>query len=246
MCSQPISRGELSAHLGFCPVLCSLGCGERVPPKEKQEHETNRCSNKITPCPAFDVGCSYSGARSTQEDHIEGCRFVAMKPMLLLMKDEMDIVRKQLREEIAAEFENYKKQSAKEIEDLKAQVRRLQFSESAMEPKISKKIYVIAGWDGSGVLNSVECFSPIENTWSTVASMPTKRYQFGVAVYNDLIYVVGGHNGASILNTVERFNPSTNRWDNSFTLNTRRFQFVSGVQGYHIYVRYYTLPCTNY
>ena len=41
-------------------------------------------------------------------------------------------------------------------------------------------IYAIGGYDGSNSLDSVVRYDPTTNIWSTVASMPSKRYYLGV------------------------------------------------------------------
>ncbi len=49
--------------------------------------------------------------------------------------------------------------------------------------------------------------------WKTKTSMPTARYGFGIAVYNNKIYVFGGVNQfGTYLSTVEVYDPSTDTW----------------------------------
>ena len=50
-------------------MLCSLGCNERIIPKDKEDHEKNHCANKNVCCIAQDVGCTFSGQRSEMEIH---------------------------------------------------------------------------------------------------------------------------------------------------------------------------------
>ena len=64
------------------------------------------------------------------------------------------------------------------------------------------KLYVCGGYDGVSSLNSVECYDPVVNSWTMVASMRRHRSAAGVAVFCGQIYALGGHDGLSIFNTV--------------------------------------------
>jgi Kelch motif len=53
----------------------------------------------------------------------------------------------------------------------------------------------------------------VANTWTTVAPMPTARYNLAAATGPDgRVYALGGDNGGSFLNTVEAYTPATNSW----------------------------------
>lgn len=61
------------------------------------------------------------------------------------------------------------------------------------------------GHDGNSYLNSVECYEPKTNQWSTrVAPTGYCRTSVGVAVLDGHIYAVGGQDGLSCLSIVER------------------------------------------
>jgi N-acetylneuraminic acid mutarotase len=90
---------------------------------------------------------------------------------------------------------------------------------------VNNKIYAIGGSNGREAgtgrylyLNYVSEYDPELNTWTSKASMPTPRSQFGIAVINDNIYVIGGAtshwNGPAyqITNAVEEYCPSNNTW----------------------------------
>ena len=67
-------------------------------------------------------------------------------------------------------------------------------------------LYAIGGHDGSSYLNSVECYDPKTNQWSSnVAPTPSCRTSIGVGVLNGLIYAIGGQDAVSCLNIVERW-----------------------------------------
>ena len=61
------------------------------------------------------------------------------------------------------------------------------------------------GRDGLKTLNTVECYDPRTDEWTTLPPMLTHRHGVGVAVMGGPMYAVGGHDGWSYLNTVERF-----------------------------------------
>jgi N-acetylneuraminic acid mutarotase len=68
---------------------------------------------------------------------------------------------------------------------------------------------VIGGWNGTA-LATVEQYNPANNTWSTLASMPTPRFDLAAAAGSH-IYAVGGYNGG-YLNVLEQYNPPTDTW----------------------------------
>jgi hypothetical protein len=55
-----------------------------------------------------------------------------------------------------------------------------------------KRIYVIGGLQNSYGLNITQVYYPQTDSWTTGASMPTARYNLGLAVINDTIYAMGG------------------------------------------------------
>ena len=57
---------------------------------------------------------------------------------------------------------------------------------------VNGKIYVIGGETATGVINTVEEYDPVTDTWRPVASMPTARSGLGGATVNGIIYAIGG------------------------------------------------------
>jgi N-acetylneuraminic acid mutarotase len=78
-----------------------------------------------------------------------------------------------------------------------------------------EKIYVFGGLDYSKYLteeisslydprvtsNLTQTFDPETNSWNTEISMPTSRYNLGVANIDDRLYVIGGKSGGEIFTT---------------------------------------------
>lgn len=83
------------------------------------------------------------------------------------------------------------------------------------------KIYAMGGGNyGCIVFSTLQAYEPTNNTWTTLAPLPTARYEFGAAELNGLIYAVGGNpgcGGPSGLNLVEAYNPVSNTWSNKPT-----------------------------
>ena len=71
------------------------------------------------------------------------------------------------------------------------------------------KIYVIGGYDASGVLNSVVRYDPLTKIWeSGTTPTPIARFGGGAAAMADgKIYVMGG-----LQTTVEEYNPAADTW----------------------------------
>ena len=78
-------------------------------------------------------------------------------------------------------------------------------------------IYAVGGVavdPGTGsfkVIDSVEAYDPVTDSWTTKASMPTARADLGVVALNGLLYALGGGSG-SILANNEVYDPARNTW----------------------------------
>ena len=60
------------------------------------------------------------------------------------------------------------------------------------------------GHDGNGLLNSLERYDPISNTWTTVASMSSHRSVGRLVALKGCLYAIGGYDGNNIITNVER------------------------------------------
>jgi N-acetylneuraminic acid mutarotase len=69
-----------------------------------------------------------------------------------------------------------------------------------------------------------------ENTWETMAPMPTARSQLGVDVVNGKIYAIGGD-----YNVNEMYDPETNTWSTKTPMPTPSRNFGIAVYGSKIY-----------
>lgn len=84
---------------------------------------------------------------------------------------------------------------------------------------IDGKLYVAGGCIGSdcriGVVNTLEAYDPVANTWTTLAPMPTRRYNAAAGVVNGRLYLAGGGSDCppcGALNVVESYDPVSNTW----------------------------------
>jgi len=77
---------------------------------------------------------------------------------------------------------------------------------------VNDTIYVIGGGDTAlTILNVVEAYDPVTDTWTTKKDMPTARYALSTCVVNGKIYAMGG-NKPQGLRTVEEYDPKTDSW----------------------------------
>ena len=85
------------------------------------------------------------------------------------------------------------------------------------------QIYVIGGVNSLGVLNRVERYDPLTDTWSTLSPKPKAVYDTQAAVINGLIYVPGGLQDQSSMqpsDLLEIYDTNTNQWHSGAPLPT--------------------------
>lgn len=61
---------------------------------------------------------------------------------------------------------------------------------------VNGKIYIIGSYYES--TNPMDEYDPVSNSWLAKGIIPTGRYGFGIAVWNEQIYVIGGRNQADL------------------------------------------------
>jgi len=87
------------------------------------------------------------------------------------------------------------------------------------------KLYVFGGGGPNfKSLDSCVCYDPMENSWSTLANMPTKRSGTAGFLIKDKIYIVGGgykkpDGNFQFLKTVEIYDPLTDSWESGPDMN---------------------------
>ena len=97
---------------------------------------------------------------------------------------------------------------------------------------INNRICVVGGYSGGAVtgpapaLNSMECYDPVADSWSSGPAMPTGRMSLGFDAVGNSAYAVGGvccyWPGSPPLATVERYDAAANAWSAISALPTVR------------------------
>ncbi|XP_063770814.1 kelch-like ECH-associated protein 1A [Pseudophryne corroboree] len=70
--------------------------------------------------------------------------------------------------------------------------------------------------------NSLACFNPIINKWTSRAHMSVARNRVGVGVIDGAIYAVGGSSGSNHHKSVERYDPEVNQWTSVAPMHVAR------------------------
>ena len=110
-------------------------------------------------------------------------------------------------------------------------------------------IYAIGGISAQSgaMLNTLEAYDPVSNTWSTKASMPTARADLAAVVVNGLIYAIGGGNfsaNPNTLNAMEVYDPASDTWTTKSSMPTARFSLGAVVMNGLIYAIGGEATCT--
>ena len=100
---------------------------------------------------------------------------------------------------------------------------------------IGDNFYVLGGCQGQdcriGVTGLMQAFNRLTNTWTTLASMPTPRYGFGLGVKGGHLFAVGGTSACppcTPLNVLEEYDPATNAWSTRAPMPTPRENLAAG------------------
>ncbi|GFY57250.1 kelch-like protein 5 [Trichonephila inaurata madagascariensis] len=96
-------------------------------------------------------------------------------------------------------------------------------------------LIVIGGMDGGKGAWRIEKYDLRSNSWSTVASLTSRRLQFGAAIVDDKLYVVGGRDGLKTLNIVESYCFKSKVWSAMPSMSTHRHGLGVGVLGGPLY-----------
>jgi hypothetical protein len=74
------------------------------------------------------------------------------------------------------------------------------------------------------VYSLMQAYDPAANAWTTLASMPTARYEFGTTELNGQLYAIGGNPGCAsagnAIRAVEAYVPISNSWSSKALLPT--------------------------
>lgn len=100
-----------------------------------------------------------------------------------------------------------------------------------------KFFYVVGGRQSKTVYSAaLDMFDPKENSWKTMAAMPTPREDMAAGAINGKLYVVGGANEKGRLSVVEVYDPATNTWSTETPMPTARKGLACAVIDGKLYV----------
>jgi N-acetylneuraminic acid mutarotase len=74
------------------------------------------------------------------------------------------------------------------------------------------KIYVIGGFNGSALVNTLYAYNIATNTWSTLASLPQVVALSGFGAINGKLYLASGTDGTIELNMLYIYDIASNTW----------------------------------
>ena len=108
---------------------------------------------------------------------------------------------------------------------------------------IGHKIYVIGGRNttaprpigGMYVMNTVEVYDMVTNTWSSATSLNKARSDLVAVAHGGKIYAIGGWDGTNVVATVEVYNPTKDTWTMLTDMPTARSNLVAETKGNTIY-----------
>jgi N-acetylneuraminic acid mutarotase len=108
---------------------------------------------------------------------------------------------------------------------------------------VKGKIYAIGGSTESGkwpvtneFVSTNEEYDPETDTWTYKKPMPTPRYCFGIAVYENKIYCIGGRTDDGVTGANEVYNPETDTWETKEPMPTVRVGLEANVVNGKIYL----------
>ena len=92
---------------------------------------------------------------------------------------------------------------------------------------VGNKLFLLGGAtvDSAGnvvCVDKVECYTPLTDTWTTVASMAEPRAEAGLAVMDKRLYIVGGYswNTNKRLKSVEYYDIDRDKWHKTEDIET--------------------------
>jgi N-acetylneuraminic acid mutarotase len=103
---------------------------------------------------------------------------------------------------------------------------------------IGKDIYVIGGYNKSGLVTANEIYNTATGNWKTGAPMPTGRFYFGAAAFKGKVYAIGGEIGSPCCvetNVLEVYDPVHNAWATMAPMPTSRNSVAVVADGKYVY-----------
>jgi kelch-like protein 17 (actinfilin) len=78
--------------------------------------------------------------------------------------------------------------------------------------------------DGNSRLDTAERYDPISDTWTSIASMTSRRSGHAGVAIDGIMYVSGGAvSTMNYLDTAEQYDPTTDTWTSIGSMTTHRY-----------------------
>lgn len=102
---------------------------------------------------------------------------------------------------------------------------------------LNGKIHVPGGERADGSVSDVlEIFDPVQNTWSTAASLPAPRSGYGLVAFEGKLYLIGGWDGSAVTDTTFVYDPDRDTWSAAAPMTTARAYMGVAVADGQIFV----------
>lgn len=130
-------------------------------------------------------------------------------------------------------------EKAKQVLDLcdSTQTTIVSLNDSLLRPRVpSGVIFTVGGWSSEGVVNSTETYDKNVDNWFTIVPpMASKRSYHGTVTLNNLVFVIGGFDSLRYLNSVMCFDPERKAWFERGPMHLARCYVTACVVDDYIY-----------
>ncbi|KAH3766834.1 hypothetical protein Pelo_1297 [Pelomyxa schiedti] len=82
---HPINKKNMKEQSAW--PYCPNGCGDKVTPRQLEEHKSTACQKAVVKCTAGRF-CTWSGYRCYQDEHAQSCAFIKTSPVLTSLLEE--------------------------------------------------------------------------------------------------------------------------------------------------------------
>ncbi|CAK5035829.1 unnamed protein product [Meloidogyne enterolobii] len=96
-------------------------------------------------------------------------------------------------------------------------------------------LILIGGHNGVQIFNTMECYDPVIEKWSSVAPMLEPRCRLAATSHQNKIYVVGGYYDGNFLKSAEVYDPETDTWSSIAPMNLSRARVSLVTNGNFLY-----------
>ncbi|KAH3743801.1 hypothetical protein Pelo_14801 [Pelomyxa schiedti] len=116
-CSEAVQRRaikDLSHKQLDCPIPCQNGCGQKVRPRDMNQHNSTTCTSTNIKCSAPQF-CAWTGPRCDLDSHLRSCILVKVTPVLNSLVEDNSRMRSALSK--LEESNRQKEDTLRQIEE---------------------------------------------------------------------------------------------------------------------------------